>query len=1260
MVSLEKDILKSAQRIDALKNKMNALASVKTPTQEYQEISKQIADAEKKQASLNDRMSKFIELGGKTNSKQFKSMQYDAAELENTIRYAKGELQDLVDTGKAFTLGDSTSEFNNLSQQLSAEQSKLNDLTSRYQKAQNVAEMADRFEQVGSAAKTAFSVTKDGAVTAGEAIAKMGVSLGGAAKRLASFAGKAVLHLSGIKGASKTSGNAVERLGKRVLSLAKTVFVFGILRRALTAFKNGIQDGFGTYLEYDTSLKNAISGLKAQLNGLKGSLASAFAPIVSAIVPYLSTLISWLTAASNAIAQFIAVLTGHTSYKKAVANVGAVGAAADGAAGSLGSAAKAAEDLEKALGDYDELKVIEQPKDSGSGGGGGGGAGSAGDITYEEVDISTAVSDFAEKVKQAWEQSDFTEVGATIGEKLNDALENIPWDSIQQTAKNIGKDVATLINGFIEVDDLGNNIGSTIAEAINTGILGLESFSSNLHWDSVGKFVSDGITGTLNTIQWDNLKTTADNLGTGIAVALNDIMTEDTFGAVGESFAKAVRAVVSGAHKFVEKSDFKGWGRAIGTMINNYFKDLDWYAAGLTFSGGVKGIIRTLTSAITTVSWDNVGASIGDMIKGLDWKGILSSLGELIWEAIKAGIITWKSAFDAAPIETTIITAIAALHFTGLGSIVGTTIWDIIKAQFIGLESVASANIAANAFALNLANAIKTALGSAAVLAIIAGGVALIYKGVEEMLSDPDFLKNKDVENYIKENPGSLGEGAETPEIEVQITGNNGKFKKEVEESAEYLNKSLPGETAINNVTKATEKLSDKLKNLSKQSKFTISVKGLDATKEEKIKVIAEVTKTDYSSVPNNDKIIDNCYAEIVRAYQNPGYTPQLYGANAVMTKATDSITNKNLYGFNAGLNTKTDNISDKNVGGFKALVNSWDKARDFLAGSIDGFKALMSNWGITGAFVAGGINGFTSLLDYWSKSNSFTAGNIGGFTALMRYWSESNGFSAGNIGGFTALMRYWSKSSSFSAGNIGGFTALMTDFKDKISAAAKILTGFVAAVASTKKAEGGVYQSGTWSDLPQKALGGIKQTSFWKNIPQFASGGSPHGTMFLAGEAGPEIVGHVGGRTEVLNKSQIASAIYSAVCSAMRESINALGYAVLSHMTDCTNMVIANMAEIAADMRRTMDMSIPNIQYAGVPSGYMPDVNRINAVYQSVPSSAQMIDYDKLASAVANKISWNMQLENVMYLDRDVVYQSMVEVDREMINQTGHSGFGV
>lgn len=98
---------------------------------------------------------------------------------------------------------------------------------------------------------------------------------------------------------------------------------------------------------------------------------------------------------------------------------------------------------------------------------------------------------------------------------------------------------------------------------------------------------------------------------------------------------------------------------------------------------------------------------------------------------------------------------------------------------------------------------------------------------------------------------------------------------------------------------------------------------------------------------------------------------------------------------------------------------------------------------------------------------------------------------------------------------------------------------------ANTKEAERktnswlkGILESitgGAW--ILKKEFGGVYANGSWSNIPQFANGGLPnHGTMFIAGESGAEIVGHINGRTEVLNKSQIASAIYTAVAAAMSQ----------------------------------------------------------------------------------------------------------------------------
>mgnify|MGYP002625622018 CR=1 FL=1 len=76
------------------------------------------------------------------------------------------------------------------------------------------------------------------------------------------------------------------------------------------------------------------------------------------------------------------------------------------------------------------------------------------------------------------------------------------------------------------------------------------------------------------------------------------------------------------------------------------------------------------------------------------------------------------------------------------------------------------------------------------------------------------------------------------------------------------------------------------------------------------------------------------------------------------------------------------------------------------------------------------------------------------------------------------------------------------------------------------------------------KALGGVFQNGAWSGIPQYAGGALNAGSMFIAGEAGPELVGHIGGRTEVLNKSQLAAAMYSAVSAAMAPAAINFAYA--------------------------------------------------------------------------------------------------------------------
>lgn len=80
-------------------------------------------------------------------------------------------------------------------------------------------------------------------------------------------------------------------------------------------------------------------------------------------------------------------------------------------------------------------------------------------------------------------------------------------------------------------------------------------------------------------------------------------------------------------------------------------------------------------------------------------------------------------------------------------------------------------------------------------------------------------------------------------------------------------------------------------------------------------------------------------------------------------------------------------------------------------------------------------------------------------------------------------------------------------------------------------------------------------RSGYW-GIPAYGNGGITHGSLFLAGEAGTEMVGRIGGQTEVLNQSQIKLAMRSAVISGMAAFTPILS-AINSNIVTCSNAVI-------------------------------------------------------------------------------------------------------
>lgn len=720
--SLESSISKTADKIASLRSKMDALKGVKLPTDEYKAIQNQIDATEKKLDDLLARQEKFVSTGGKESSSTYQRMQYDIDELKASLPYLKSELQDLEETGKAFTLGLDTDEYKSaaaqveqLNQQMASDTQRQSELqsalaaeeerlaqikanatvsdqriidalerrrqllaeikdmetvgvglgTEQYDSAvvelqqveseikkykNSLSEVPDRFSRMRAAAQKAFNAVSSG-------LSKIGSIGKKAFSSLVSMAGKA---FGSINNSSKKSGGILSNFASRLKGLALSLLIFNWISRGFNAMVSGMKQGFSNFAGYSADFANSIQSMKNAMSTLGNQAAAAFVPLVQAVIPLLNNLINTLTRATAAVAQFIAALTGKGTFVKAKKQQDAYNK-------SLGGTASAAKKALGALAGFDDLDVLQ--KQDNAGGGGAGGADYS--DMFEEQDVSADVQAFVDKLREAWENADFTEIGGIIGGKIKDALDAIPWDDVQETVNRVATSLATLLNGIVETDGLGDTIGKTIAGAINTGIGAVATFAENLHWDSIGKFIADAINGALTRIDWETALTAASTLGTGIASTLNNALTEEVFENIGTTIGNGLNTALTFAISFMEEFDFAQFGSNIGTGIKNAIATIDWSLLGETIGTAVQSIFDLFIGFVESNPLEGIGEKIGtainNAIAAIDLESFTSALSTFVIGLLSELSIAIETT-DWSRVAIDIVSALTAIDWMGIAS----------------------------------------------------------------------------------------------------------------------------------------------------------------------------------------------------------------------------------------------------------------------------------------------------------------------------------------------------------------------------------------------------------------------------------------------------------------------------------------------------------------------------------------------------------------------------------------------------------------
>lgn len=436
---LNQEFAAQSKKVDELKKKVAEYGNQKIPTQEYKEIQSQIDAASKKMERLVDMQEKFLAMGGSQNSKQYKSYQYDIDQLANTIKYAEGELRDLEETGKAFSLGNQTKQAAADMEKLAAAERKLSDMNNRL--------------------GTSYSSIKGRMNDYNKSLTKID-----SAQKKTSESGNKIA--KSLTNTAKASNKASFGIGKMLGTSILFSFVFQAINGAMTA----LTEGFTNLAQYSSTTNNSISMLWSSLERLKNSLATAFAPILDVIAPILSGFINMLSQAITYVGMFFAALTGRTTFTKALgvqkdyaASLQDTSSSASSAADSTEDQADALEDATKAAEGYlspiDEINKInsEQPSSSGSSGIpglGGGGIGGGTENLFEEVPIDNFLNDLAKKLK---------EIGKLFKKGFQDGIGNVQpiLDEIKKDIDSIGKSLRDIFTDP-EVNAAMSNFGESL------------------------------------------------------------------------------------------------------------------------------------------------------------------------------------------------------------------------------------------------------------------------------------------------------------------------------------------------------------------------------------------------------------------------------------------------------------------------------------------------------------------------------------------------------------------------------------------------------------------------------------------------------------------------------------------------------------------------------------------------------------------------------------------------------------------------------
>ena len=629
----------------------------------------------------------------------------------------------------------------------------------------------------------------------------------------------------------------------------------------------------------------------------------------------------------------------------------------------------------------------------------------------------------------------------------------------------------------------GGSGGGDTGKLVQTDTI-FKKFKSDIKdLEGLGKAISGALINAMRGIKWDEVYAKASGFGSGLAKFLNGLFEGQKgttlFGETGRLIANSLNTVLHALDSFGTTFDWKQFGNSIADGINKFFQNFDFALLAQTLNSWAQGAFDAVTTALSKISWKDVWKGVKEFLSNLDVKTVAIIIGALTIKKI-LGLHLAKTALGI--IGTSISKAIAGSIAAKLGVEIGAnaTIGEVLSTglskKISGLGTIAGR---IGKLALTVGAIVITAEAGLSLGKAIGNKIADATQPEEMKKYRVDF-KFSDLFSYSlddwKQGFSDWWNDTWGPGIAAWWEDRKaGNTKLKIP----FTDFELPSDSEMK---KAVSDWWDKQK------------KKIEKRTENVIKFTADVKDTSSKWWSN----VKKWWGEKV------GKVKEF--ATDVKDSAKEWWSNtKKYWGQKVGQVKKfTTAVQNDASKWWSNTKKYWSEKVGKVKEFITGVKNKAGEW-------------WSNVKKWWEST---TAGKeVKRFTVNVKkaggtWWKDVSNewkekvINAGRtlkIGisfAANALKNLWSSVSTF-------FSGKTVNVKTKGSA--------------TKKADGGVFSGGSWKPIKKYAVGGLPNM----------------GQMFVAREAGPELVGTLGGHTAVMNNDQIVQSVsdgvYRAVLAAMR-----------------------------------------------------------------------------------------------------------------------------